>query len=99
MEIDFSAIPQQTTSTPSTWKPPRHVYFGPKDPATGQMMDEPIYTFQAYPKMVYAKREDRLVARIVNSKDEWDALGKGWSDSISSLGVTTAPSFEEKNKV
>ena len=95
-EIDYSEIPQPPATTlPSGWKAPRHVYFGKKDPQTGQMEDEPTYVHQEYPRMLYAKREGRVVARVVNSAGERNALGDGWETTPAKFGILTAPSFDE----
>lgn len=95
-EIDYSAIPPAPAATqPSGWKPPRHVYFGPKDKDTGTMLDEPVYVHQEYPKMLYKMEGDRLLGAIVNSASERVARGDAWKESPADFGVFTAPSYQQ----
>jgi hypothetical protein len=95
-QIDYSGVLPTPAAKPTTWKAPRHVYFGPKDPETGQMADEPVYAHQDYPRHMYAAKDGGGVRAIqVNSKDEEDALGEEWHYSPAKFGVLTAPSIEQ----
>lgn len=96
MEIDYSGIKEVQTVTPSTWRPPRHVYFGKKDPNTGMMEEEPQYIHQDYPRMIYLKKEDRIVADVVADEVTYAAKkAEGWVDSPAAYGIITCPSFEQ----
>lgn len=78
------------------YKPPRHVYFGPKDPATGEPMDEPVYYHQHFPKAMFRLDDDGNVeSRTFVTQEALDAAGDEWVDSPAKLGVTTHPSQEE----
>lgn len=91
-DIDYSAIPTQTTSqSQQEWEPPRHVYFGKRLP-NGRQEPEPQYKYQAWPSMMYRQRADGTIeARLVNSQAE----ANGWEDSPAKFGFVTAPTFEE----
>lgn len=99
-EIDFGGI-QQTPVPQQPWKPPRHMFFGPKDPATGQMIEEPVYVrdrtnpAQDFPRMLYTLIGNKISGQQVHSQDEQDALGEGWFDSPAAFGAVTAPTFEQ----
>lgn len=98
MEIDYSLIKEQPSQNVSqnSWKPPRHVFFGKKDPNTGMMEDEPVYQHQNLPAMLYIKENGRIKADIADSKEEYDEKVKlGFVDSPAKIGVVTSPSFEE----
>ena len=97
-QIDYSGVPTtQTGVVTSAWKPPRHVFFGKKDPNTGQMEDEPVYVHQDFPAFRYKKQPDgRIVAAMVNNVDEDAALDSAWVDSPGKLGLVTHPSFEQR---
>lgn len=96
MEIDYSGIKEVQVITPSTWRPPRHVYFGKKDPNTGMMEEEPQYIHQDYPRMIYLKKEDRIVADVVADEVTYAAKkAEGWVDSPAAYGIITCPSFEQ----
>lgn len=67
----------------------KHVYFGPRDPITGDMMEEPRYEHQNYPRAMYHESGE---VEIVNSAEEQAALGSTWADSPAAFGVETHPS-------
>ena len=73
-----------------TSKPPRHVYYGPRDPVTGDMVEEPVYEHQEYPKVMYHEHDGTLE---INSDAELNALGKEWQQVP--FGPPTAPSQEQ----
>lgn len=96
LSIDYSNIQEKPVEYKSTWKSPRHVFFGKRDPETGQMEDEQTYVYQEYPRMLYFKREDRIEAAIVNTDEERDEkLAKGWVKNPAEHGFLTAPSFQQ----
>ena len=96
MEIDYSAVPQQIGVKPTPWKPPRHVYFGRKDPETGQMEDEPVYTHQEFPRMLYKRDGDRVSAiEVRTEQDKAARLADGYVLTPREAGHLNAPSFEE----
>lgn len=96
MEIDYSAIEPPPASKTNAWKPPRHVYFGKKDPETGELESEPIYKHQDYPWMIYRSVEGKISARIVQNKTEHDKYSaEGWKNSPAEFGLITAPSFDQ----
>lgn len=99
-EIDFTDV-VQTPVVQQPWKPPRHVYFGPKDPATGQQIDEPVYVRdktnpeQDFPRFLYALVGGKIKGQKVSSQAEQDALGPDWRDTPAVYGAVTAPTFEQ----
>lgn len=96
LSIDYSSIQEKPVETKSTWRPPRHVFFGKRDPETGAMEDEGSYVYQEYPRMLYFKRDDRIEATIVHSDEERDEkLKAGWAKNPSEHGFLTAPSFKQ----
>jgi hypothetical protein len=99
IEIDLGVHGQDVASPElkKAWKPPRHVYFGPKDPQTGEMLDEPVYVHQEYPRAYYAKSEDgqKIIARLVYSDEDRDTLPSGWVKMPGDLGFIGAPSIEQ----
>lgn len=72
------------------FKAPRHVYFGPKDKDTGEPMEEPVYEYKEYPRVVY---HADMGAMDVNSDEELKALGEGWQKAP--IGGPHAPSQDE----
>lgn len=97
MEIDYSEVPQAPATTQSRWIPPRHVYFGPKDAETGQMLPEPHYEHQDFPCFLYKQENGKTKARIVKNADEKTALSAdGWAATPAAFGVVTTPSFEQR---
>lgn len=99
LEIDYSEIPRNDAAPlQEDWEPPIHKFFGKKD-ARGKMEKEPVYYHQEYPRLMYAKREDRIVAREVKSDEERAALGDGWETTPAVFGYIGAPSFEEALKL
>lgn len=96
LSIDYSNIQEKPVEPKSTWRPPRHVFFGKRDPETGAMEDEGSYVYQEYPRMLYFKRDDRIEATIVHSDEERDAkIAKGWAKNPAEHGFLTAPSFQQ----
>jgi hypothetical protein len=94
--IDYSGIKQDEVAVPSSWRPPRHVYFGKRDPNTGVMDEEPAYVHQEFPRMIYQKRASRIVADVVTTQHQLDErLSDGWVKTPGELGLLTAPSFEQ----
>lgn len=94
IEIDYSSIPNSAIKLDEDWDPPVHVHFGRKL-ENGKREKEPVYVHQEYPRMVYAKPADKIIAKIVNSDDELKALGEGWEKSPAAFGLITCPSFEQ----
>ncbi len=95
-EIDYSEISTPAGETPeSDWEPPVHKYFGKKLP-NGKTEKEPLYSYKEYPRMMYALRAGKIVARQVNSDQERDALGPNWETTFAAFGHISAPSFEQK---
>ena len=72
------------------WKAPPRRYFGPKDPDTGEMLEEPEYEHTAYPKIMYHPDGDTIE---VSSEDEHAALGAEWKETP--YGGLTHPSAED----
>lgn len=99
-QIDYSGVmPTEQAAQTSTWRTPRHVFFGKRDPNTGQMEEEPIYTHKDYPSMRYRKNADgRITALVVNNEDEDVALADGYVDTPEKLGLITHPSFDQMHK-
>lgn len=99
-EIDFANI-QQAPVAQQAWTPPRHVFFGPKDPTTGQMIPEPVYVrdptdqTQNYPCIRYKLEEGKIKAAKALTQEEELALGPGWEDSPAAFGAITAPTFAQ----
>lgn len=100
LEIDYSQLPPSApVRNEEEWEPPVHKYFGTKDKQTGKMQKEPVYVHQEYPRTVYAKQGNKIVARLVKSDEELKALGKGWEKNPSAFGFIGAPSHEEQIKI
>ena len=97
IEIDYSGIEQHSGVQPTNWKSPRHVYFGPKDPNTGQMQDEPVYTHQEFPRMLYRKKPDGVIAAgiVKNAEEMATMIEQGWETTPAAFGLVTAPSFDQ----
>lgn len=96
LEIDYSQIQEAPPVVKSSWRPPRHVFFGKKNPEDGTMEEEPIYTHQEFPRMMYRMENDKIAAFIVNNSTELTlALSKGAKKNPSAFGYLTAPSFEQ----
>lgn len=104
LEIDYSEIAQDhIAAIQEDWEPPVHKFFGKKD-ARGKMEKEPIYVHQEYPRLMYAKREDRIVAREVKSEEDLQDLIERdrevkWEKNPAAFGYVGAPSFEEALKL
>jgi hypothetical protein len=96
LEIDYSAVPQtHVVTSQEDWEPPVHKFFGKKDPQTGKMEKEPTYYHQEYPRLMYNKIDDKIVARLVRDEKEKIALGEGWETTAAKFGYLSCPSFEE----
>lgn len=104
LEIDYSEIPQDAVPViQEDWEPPIHKFFGKKD-ARGKMEKEPIYQHQEFPRLMYAKRDDRIVAREVKSEQDLIDLKQCnpdtvWEKNPAAFGYVGAPSFEEALKL
>ena len=94
-QIDYSEVVSTPSQTVDEWEPPVHKYFGPKDAKTGKMKSEPVYQHQEYPRTVYAKKGDKIQARLVASDAEFKSLGAGWTKNLMELGYYSAPSQEQ----
>lgn len=101
--IDYSGISVPVGELDITdWEPPIHKYFGPKNPKTGKMEKEPIYSYIEFPRMMYGKPKEGgpIVARIVNTTAEKeDLLAKNWALTPADFGYIGAPSFEQHLKL
>lgn len=99
LELDFTEIetPFQANNE-QDWDPPIRKYFGKKD-ERGRMIKEPLYVHQEYPRMVYALRDKKIVAKIVQSEEALLALGEGWEKSPAAFGYIGAPSFDQANQL
>lgn len=96
LKIDYTGIPQTEVIAKSSYRPPRHVFFGKRDPETGMMEEEPKYVHQEYPKMLYKLMGEVIKAEIVmNDKDRDAKLEDGWATNPAKFGYLTAPSFDE----
>lgn len=97
MEIDYGQIQEQpgTTKAVESWEPPPHKYFGPKDPQTGKVLPEPVYSYKPYPALVYKKDGEKIQAKMIRTEAERKSLGAEWRDSPKDFGVVTAPSFDQ----
>lgn len=93
--IDYGSIQEPVVSV-DEWEPPRHVFFGPKNPATGKKMLEPVYVHQKAPAMLYRKDGEQLRANIAQTESDIASMkAAGWTDDLASLGVVTAPSRDQ----
>jgi len=100
LEIDLGVHGVTTpVQSKSTWKPPRHVYFGPRDPMTGDLGEEPVYVHQEYPRLVYKLDGEKIKAAMINSAGELSALGEGWVKNPGELGYIGAPTLEQSFKM
>lgn len=94
-QIDYSEIKlPEAVSSGEEWEPPVHKYFG-KKLANGKTEKEPVYTYQEFPRMVYAQNGESIKARVVSSAEELARLGDGWELTPAKFGYIGAPSFEE----
>ena len=76
----------------------KHVYAGPKDPETGEMMEEPVYVHQDLPRMLFHPDYDGWprAGKMFATEDEVaSALADGWVKSPAEHGVITEPSREQ----
>lgn len=95
IEIDYSEIPEAPQVVTSNWRPPRHVYFGKKDPESGMMEEEPVYTHQPYPALRYKKVDGKIRAVLVKTvADDAERKAAGWEDSPAKFGYVGAPDYE-----
>lgn len=95
LEIDRSAINRPSSTAPSDWEPPRHVYFGPRDHTTGKMKKEPKPSGSFYPRALYARDGDGLKETEVQTPEEEAALGSDWKHSPADFGFVTHPTREQ----
>lgn len=99
LKIDYSEVPNALPGPQAEegWEAPPHKYFGPRDQKTGKMKPEPVYMHQEFPKTMYAKRDGKIVARLVLSEEDVKALGSGWVNGkdLTSLGYIGAPSRDQ----
>ena len=95
--LDFSDLVIPPTGTAETdYEPPRHVFFGKKDPNTGKMAKEPVYVHQEFPKMLYKAEDGRIrVTQVDSDRSAKVHLKDGWSESPEEFGLITAPSQEQ----
>lgn len=80
----------------------KHVYQGPKDPNTGEMLEEPVYVHQDLPRMLYHPEypgfpRDGKVFETEEAVAE--ALADGWFKSPGDAGVITEPSREQSEAI
>lgn len=96
LEIDYSEIKQEYKPTAnSNWRPPRHVYFGKRD-EDGNMAVEPVYIHQEFPRIMYAMKDEKIVARMANNEqDKLTLQSEGFEVSPAAFGYVSAPSFEQ----
>jgi hypothetical protein len=96
--IDFGAVPQKQVPAPQPKRTP-HVYFGPKDPETGEMLPEPIYEHREFPKVLYTLEGGTVHGIQVDSQEEVDALPAGkYFYTPAVFGLVTAPTFEQSRQ-
>ena len=95
--LDFSDLVAPPTGTAEAdYEPPRHVFFGKKDPGTGKMAKEPVYVHQSFPKMLYKLEAGRIRVTLVDSDRAYKVHQKdGWADSPEEFGYIGAPSQEQ----
>jgi hypothetical protein len=97
IELDTSNIQQTPVTHTTSWRAPRHVYFGKKG-EDGMMQDEPVYVYQKFPSMLYKLNGEKLMAAIVQNEEELSKrTADGWKDSPEAFGILTAPSFDQIN--
>ena len=76
----------------------KHVYVGPKDPETGEMMEEPVYVHQELPRMLYHPDYEGwpTSGKVFETEEAVaEALADGWVKTPADRGVLTAPSKEQ----
>jgi hypothetical protein len=76
----------------------KHVYAGPKDPLTGEMIEEPVYVHVDYPRMLYHPDYDGWPASgkmFETAEGVAEALADGWVKTPVDKGIVTAPSREQ----
>lgn len=94
-DIDYSAVKSAPARlNDEDWEPPVHKFFG-KKLENGKVEKEPVYSYQPYPKMMYASQDGRIVAQLVKSDAERAALGEGWEETPAAFGHITCPSWEQ----
>jgi len=97
--IDFSPIEQRAPTENADWEAPPHVYDGKRLP-NGKSEKEPVYTHQEYPRLMYGRVNGKAMTKLVNDDDEFaDAIKGGWHKTPAGIGIVTAPSFEEAQKI
>ena len=76
---------------------PRQVYFGPKDPVTGErQMELPAYVHQEYPRVMYHSGGEEPEEIVHNEKEEAEFKALGYQRTIP--GRNTHPSAEEQKR-
>lgn len=97
-QIDFGAVVQQQVKQARA-KPVPHVYFGPKDPETGEPLPEPVYEHQEFPKVMYTLENGQPRGIQVDSLEQLDALDPAkWFDTPAKFGLITAPTFDQSRQ-
>lgn len=94
IEIDYGAVQVVDKVIDDEWEAPVHKYFGRKL-ENGKTEKEVAYVHKEYPRLVYSKQKDKIVAQLVNSDSELVELGKGWEKNPSAFGYLSAPSFDQ----
>ena len=95
IEIDYSSIPEAPQVVTHNWRPPRHVYFGKKDPESGMMEEEPVYAHQPYPSLRYKKVDGKIRATLVkNVEQDAQMREDGWEDTPAKFGYVGAPDYD-----
>lgn len=95
-KIEFdSSVAHQMPQPVQDWEAPPHVYYGPRQ-ASGKLAKEPVYAHQAFPKVMYRKRDDGTIgATQIRDESEYSALGKEWRESPSEFGYIGAPTLDQ----
>ena len=71
----------------------KHVYVGPKDPTTGEMIEEPVYVHKNVPAMLYHPEWPGwpTAGKVFDTEQEMaEALADGWMKSPADAGVDCA---------
>ena len=96
IEIDYSSVQTVDKVIDEEWEAPSHKYFGRKL-ENGKTEKEAAYVHQEYPRLVYSKPKDKIIAKVINSENELKSLGAGWEKNASAFGYLSAPSFDQLN--
>jgi len=76
----------------------KHVYFGPKDPETGEPAEEPVYVHQEYPRTLYHPDWPGFPREGKVFDDEaavTAALADGWVRNPADADAITEPSQDQ----